>query len=194
MRLPHDWELDGFAAIGLTQYKQRRSVHGERYDTDYSGLQFGAGLSLGRTFDLGANVAARPFASYEYSGLHVDGYDEGNAGLFGLRVGKSRSGLHRVEAGTALSRTFGNGFVEGRVFYSGLYGGGKPGANVAFTRDPSGYSMRSRGYSQDEHAAGMGINAGLRLSESARLSGGYSFTVGEKTASHQGEMTLSVSF
>jgi uncharacterized protein with beta-barrel porin domain len=157
-------------------------------------VQFGAGLSLGRTFDLGANFAARPFASYEYSGLLVDGYNEGDAGLYGLRVGKNRSDLHRVEAGTALSRTLGKGFVEGRVFYSGLYGGGKPEANVAFARDPSGYSMRSRGSSQDEHAAGTGINVGVRLSDSARLSGGYSFTVGEKTASHRGEMTLSVSF
>ncbi|MDR2891640.1 MAG: autotransporter outer membrane beta-barrel domain-containing protein [Deltaproteobacteria bacterium] len=199
MRLLADLELDAFAAIGKTSYEQQRSVHGERYSADYSGNNFGAGLSLARsfelgTFDHGSNIAARPFATYEFMHLGVNAYNEGQAGAFGLRVGKNNSNLHRLHVGTALSYTLNNNFIEGRVFYAGLYGDRRPEAEVSMTRDPSGYSMISRGWEQDEHAAGLGIDFGLSLSDDARLSGGYAFIGGQKTASHQAELKLSVSF
>lgn len=193
-RLPLELELDAFAAVGHTRYEQERSVHGEGYATDYSGRHFGAGLSLGRTFGLGGDVTARPFASYEFIRLDVDGYNEGDAGLFGLKVGKSRSDLHRLQAGTSLAYALDKGFVEGRVFYAGLYGDKTPEADLTMTRDPSGYTMRGAGWAQDEHAAGLGINFGLNLWGAARLSGGYSFIGGSNIASHQAELTLSIPF
>jgi hypothetical protein len=192
--LPLSLEVDAFAAVGHSRYDQRRSVHGERYDADYSGKQASAGFSLGRSFEVGTNLSARPFAAYELTRLNVEGYDEGDAGLFGLRVKGSRSDWQRLQAGTALTYTLENGFVTGRVFYSGLYGDRQAEAEIALTRDPSGYSLRSQGWAQDEHAAGLALDFGLSLGESTQLSGGYSFTGGKDITAHQGELTFSLSF
>lgn len=194
IRLPFDFELDAFAAAGHTWYDQDRSVHGEKYDTDYSGNHFSGGLSLGRSFDLAAKIMARPFVSYEYMHLHVGSYNEGSAGYYGLRVGKSRSDLHRLNAGTSVAYAMDGGVVEGRVFYSGLYGDRKPEADIVMTRDAARYSMTSKGWAQDEHSIGLGLGVGIDLGESTRFSGGYSFIGGENVLSHQAELQLAISF
>jgi uncharacterized protein with beta-barrel porin domain len=192
-RLPQDLELDAFAAFSHAKYDQKRSAHGERYGVDYSGASFGTGFSLARSFKLSPDWLTRPFASYDFTRLSVEGYNEGR-GTWALDVASAQSNLHRVQAGSALAHTLKNGVIEGRLFYSGLYGDSTPGADISMTNDKSAYTLHSQGWPQDKHALGLGLNFSLNLSDSAKFSGAYTFTGGPKVKSHQGEMTLAISF
>lgn len=192
--LPLELELGAFAAYGHTNHDQTRHVSGRTYDGDYDADSFSAGVSLGRSFGLGDGISLRPFVSYEYLYLHTDSYNEGD-GAYALRFGGSHNNLHRLQSGADLTYTFDSqAFVNGRAYYSGLYGDRRGTSRIAFSMDPDQNTFTSLGDAMDENSLGLGLSAGVPLMDNLRLSFGYDCLTGKDNTSHAGTLSLTYAF
>lgn len=194
--LPYDVEAAVFGTLGHSTYDQTRKVHGQRYDTDYVSENYSLGLNLGRGFFFYDTELwrIRPFAAYEYMHLERESYNEGR-GPYALHFGKDTSNLHKLDAGLEGGVVFDNGaFVNGRLWYQGLYGARRGESKVYFSQDPARDTHNTRGAALDAHSLGAGVDCGLAITDDFAISGGYDFLGGEKTTGHQVNLGLTLHF
>ena len=195
-------EVDGRVGYGWTDYDQTRRVAApgvpqQRYDSDYDGQMFFAGLGLGRTFQLGqlgqGAFWLRPGASYDYIHLSTDGFDEG-AGLLSLSVDDYDQDLHRVKAGLEAGWEAESGFTaSAEVYYLGLYGDHEAETSGHFVADPvNGFDIIGNGL--DENNLGLGAKIGLPLGPNWELGLGYDALIGDDAVTHQGNANVTFRF
>ena len=189
-------ELDAHAGYGWIDYDQTRRVEGRRYDSDYNGEMFFAGLGLGRTFWMNGTcrgVWLRPGASYDYIHTSVDGFDEG-AGEFAIKMDDYDLDIHRVKAGLEAGYEFDSGFwVLGEAYYLGVYGDREAKATGYFVGDPvNGFDVIGNGL--DENNLGLGAKIGLPVGPNWELNVGYDYLVGEDAMTHQGSANITFRF
>ena len=192
-------EVDGRVGYGWTDYDQTRHVAApgvpqQRYDSDYDGQMFFAGLGLGRTFQLGQSAFwLRPGASYDYIHLSTDGFDEG-AGLLSLSVDDYDQNLHRVKAGLEAGWESTGGFTaSAEVYYLGLYGDNEAETSGHFVADPvNGFDIIGNGL--DENNLGLGAKIGLPLGPNWELGLGYDALIGDDAVTHQGNANVTFRF
>ena len=198
--LPLDLELSAFAGTSWYNYDQRRTLDdffGETYNSEYGGRLYTLGLGLARAFALGDGFGLKPFATYEYMHLKVDGYDEG-AGVHALTVDDNNLNLHRVRAGLeGIWQEERSGLkVSSQAYYLGLYGDRDSRVGAFFTNDPAGRAngFSSLGDTLDENNLGLGLNLSLPVNDRLSVGCGYGVLFGKTTISQEGMVTASIKF
>lgn len=188
--LPLALELGVFATYGRTEYEQTRKVLGHHYDSDYDSEHWSVGAELGRSYALADTVSMRPFVSYEYMRLDVDGYAE-DAGLYALHFGSTRNELHRLLAGGSLTWDVTEGAsLSGRAYYAGLYGDRRARAEASFVMDQAHNTFTSTGDPLDKDSLGLGLGVNLPLMTNLRASVNYNLLTGKDSTSHQVDLSL----
>ncbi|MCC8189315.1 MAG: autotransporter domain-containing protein [Planctomycetes bacterium] len=193
--LPEEVELGLFTAFGNTRHNQKRRVLNQRHSSRYNAENFSIGTNLGRTFLFSDNRALlRPFASYDFTHLHVRGHGE-SLGTYALDYRSTSYDLHRLKAGTDFGWLFDSGaWVGGEVFYYGLYGDRAARTTASFSLDPQGNRFTSLGDRMDRHSLGLGVRAGMALTERASVKAEYSLISGKRDKHHVADITFAVGF
>ena len=65
----NNWEFAYLLGVGVNDYNYSRRQGSDRYDADFDGKNYSAGLYLGKVFEQSENTVIKPFLSYEY--LHT---------------------------------------------------------------------------------------------------------------------------
>jgi hypothetical protein len=135
VNLLSDVKLSLVYEVGRNKYLQNRKVYEEEYETEHSGTQYNVGLRMSREFKVTKEISIKPMISNEYVILDVEKYKEDKKGVYALDFGgnKTQTGMWTVgtEMGLKVSKYVG---IEGRVFYSGIYGDRKAEVEECFLR------------------------------------------------------------
>ena len=191
--LPAGMELSLMACYGWTSYDQTRWENLRSFDSDYNSRAFSAGAELARPFALAENWTLRPYASYQYLHLSVDGYDEGNA-AGAVSLDDYSQILNRLKAGADLiwRHESGASALLG-LNYTGLYGDREAETTGRYTLGQAG-RFTAVGNGLDENSLGVELLGELPVSDNISLTAGYSMLVGAHASTHQGQMGIAVSW
>ena len=195
--LPQNFEAFFSLGLGRSDYEQSRQVYGQRLKSDYEADLFSLGLELARPFELSPSLSLRPFLSYDYLHLAVNGYRErGGNGIYNIRTRGYDQDLHRFRAGAGLDWEAPESGVQLglKAWYQGLGGDRDPRNNFRFTGDPSGTKWVSLADPLDDQGFGLALSAAVPLGDWVSLGAGYQLGLAEDTQSHQGRLTLRVDF
>ncbi len=192
-RLPGEVELGLYGGLGRSSHDQTRRISDFAYDTDYDSRHYRLGAELGRRWALTDQVSLRPFVSYQYLRLKVDGFDEG-LGPYAVKTGDFSQTVQEIKAGTGLSWAIQPGAsLEGRVYYSGLPSGSRAETSLVFNQNPLNI-FRTGGNEFDRDAFGLNLAGSLAVAERAALKLDYQLDKSSHTTGHQGSLTLNLTW
>ena len=192
--LPYNIELALFGGYGTTDTNLVRKVEGTKYHTDVRFDTLRAGAELGRRFALTPSFRVRPFASYEYYNVDVDGYNEGK-GVYNLKVDSYRQEIQRAKVGldVGYKHAPSGAYVDAQAYYACDFGDLKAKTDVAFTQDLS-TKYKAKGNTLDKNVVGAGLFAGIPLSEKINFSGSYTLEYGKEAVSQQIALNIVFTF
>ena len=191
LTLPGEVELTGYAGVGRTNYDQQRKVGDFNYSSDYDSSHYRLGLELGRRWAINDCFAIRPFTSYEYLRLKVDGYNEG-LGAYAAKLDGFTQSPQKLKTGVGLNWTDSERFfLEGRVYYAGLLSGREAETDLSFTQnDQVVYKIKGDELGRD--ALGLNLAATFNRNNTASLKLDGVMERGDNTTDRQGRLTLNI--
>ena len=187
--LPGRLELGLQGGYDWTDYSQVRKIWGSRYTADYEGGTYRAGVSLGRTFELGDGWDVRPAISHEYFSLNVDTYHESD-GLHSIALNSDRQNIHRTKVGAeATWRNDPVGWkVSGSLGWSYLSGDLNSQAKGFMRADPGAGPFLAYGDKMDKNSADVGLSLALPVDLNWSVEANYDANVGSNITTHSGEL------
>ena len=192
--LANDWEFAYLLGAGLNDYDGSRHLLGNRYEADFKGKNYSAGIYLGKVFRQSANAVLKPFVTYEYMRMTTDGYSEKGDGGANIATSSHAENISRMRLGVEWKKQMSQkNHVSASVFWQRLFGDINPYGTSWLVSSPQ-YPVRTGGGALDRNSAGLDLSWGRQLNQKSKISLTYRGLYGSKGLSTEFDFMYSYSF
>jgi uncharacterized protein with beta-barrel porin domain len=199
MLLPLDIEAGFVAGLGGVQYYQDRKVkdafNKASYNSEYMGLTWNMGLTLGRSFPVVDFLSIRPYLLYELAGVKTNAYDE-SSGVYALSFDSHTEAAHKLGGGMGVYADIIDNFLSASLRGWGLaiFGDRNGSPSASFVEDEEGNKFTSKSGAASPFVTGIDLTGYIALPHRLGLSLGYTLNIREEMVSHDGTLALNWSF